>query len=126
MSEPSFLTLPVEPDEGFPQSFRLAMGSYTYVFGFAVDIAEEALPDPVDGLATTITLPRPGGYLVMTVVRDDGSGAGTTLLRRKVIPGLVYRAGELVLVVRSIRIALGNLHGAGSYRSELVAGVALR
>ncbi|UQU67642.1 hypothetical protein COUCH_15790 [Couchioplanes caeruleus] len=121
----TFLRLPVNPDEGFPQSFRLVFGNRSYVFGLAVHIAEEVLPDATtpEGLAAAVTLPAPGAYLVMTVIRDDVTG-GTVLLRRKVIPGLVYRAGELALVVRSARIAIGNLHGAGAYRSEVVAGVA--
>lgn len=127
MSTPTFLRLPVNPDEGFPQSFRLAFGNRSYVFGLAVDIAEEVLPETTtpDGLFAAITLPAPGAYLVLTVVRDDVTG-GTVLLRRKIIPYMVYSAGELALVVRSMRIAIGNLHGAGAYRSEMVAGVALR
>ena len=127
MSTPSFLRLPVDPDEGFPQSFRLAFGGLSYIFGLQVDIAEEMLPaaDSPDGLSTAITLPTGGAYLVMTVLGEDALG-GSTLLRRKIIPGLVYRAGELAIVVRTIRIALGNLHGVGPYGSELVAGVALR
>jgi hypothetical protein len=127
MSEPTFLRLPLDPDDGFPQSFRLAFGGRSYVFGFLVSIAEEVLPsaDTPEGLAAAVTLPGDGAYLVMTVVREDAAGA-TVLLRRKVIPGLVYRAGELALVVRTARIALGNLHGVGRHGSELVAGVALR
>jgi hypothetical protein len=127
MSAPQFLRLPVDPDEGFPQSFRLAFEGRSYVFGFLVNIAQEVLPaaDTAEGLSAAMTLPRDGAFLVMTVVRED-PGGGTALLRRKVIPGLVYRAGELALVVRTIRIALGNLHGFGRYGSELVAGVALR
>jgi hypothetical protein len=127
MSEPTFLRLPVDPDAGFPQSFRLAFGGRSYVFGLLVSIAEEVLPssDTPEGLAAAVTLPADGAYLVLTVVREDAAGA-TVLLRRKVIPGLVYRAGELALVVRTARIALGNLHGVGRHGSELVAGVALR
>ncbi|MFE5813189.1 hypothetical protein [Streptomyces sp. NPDC056479] len=127
MSAPPFLRLPVDPDEGFPQSFRLSFEGRNYVFGFQVSIAREALPaaDTQRDLTTALTLPADGAFLEMTVVRETPAG-GTTLLRRKVIPGLVYRAGELALVVRTIRIALGNLHGVGRYGSELVAGVALR
>jgi hypothetical protein len=127
MSTPSFRRLPVDPDEGFPQSFRLAFGGSSYIFGLQVDIAEEMLPaaGTPDGLGTAITLPTGGAYLVMTVLGEDSLG-GSTLLRRKIIPGVVYRAGELAIVVRTIRIALGNLHGVGPYGSELVAGVALR
>jgi hypothetical protein len=127
MSELQFLRLPVNPDEGFPQSFRLAFEGRSYVFGFQVNIAEEVLPDAntPEGLNAAVSLPNDGAFLVMTVVRDSLAGR-VTLLRRKVIPGMVYRAGELALVVRTIRIALGNLHGFGRYGSELVAGVALQ
>ena len=127
MSGPQFLRLPVNPDEGFPQSFRLAFAGRSYVFGFQVNIAEEVLPDAntPDGLNAAVSLPSDGAFLVMTVVRESLAG-GVTLLRRKVIPGMVYRAGELALVVRTIRIALGNLHGFGRYGSDLVAGVALQ
>jgi hypothetical protein len=126
MSEPPFLRLPVNPDEGFPQSFRLSFEGRSYVFGFQVTIAEEALPDvtAAAGLGTVVELPGDGAFLVVSVVRE-GTAEGVTLLRRKVIPGLVYRAGELALVLRTIRIALGNLNGVGRWGSEVVAGVAL-
>jgi hypothetical protein len=125
MSEPRFRRLPVDPDEGFPQSFRLTVDGRGYVFGFQVNLAEEAVPvvRPADRLGTVLNLPGDGAFLVMTVVREDTAG-GVTLLRRKVVPGIVYRAGELLLVVRTTRIALGNLHGVGRFGSELVAGVA--
>jgi hypothetical protein len=127
MSTPSFRRLPVDPDEGFPQSFRLAFGGARYIFGLQVDIAEGVLPaaDTPAGLSAAISLPTGGAFLVMTVLGEDTVDS-STLLRRKVIPGLVYRAGELAIVVRTIRIALGNLHGVGPYGSELLAGVALR
>ncbi|CCK24486.1 hypothetical protein BN159_0107 [Streptomyces davaonensis JCM 4913] len=126
MSEPSFLRLPVNPDEGFPQSFRLSFEGRSYVFGFQVTIAEEALPDvhAPAGLNSLVNLPGDGAFLVVTVVRE-GTAGGVTLLRRKVIPDMVYRAGELALVFRTIRIALGNLNGFGRWGSEVVAGVAL-
>ncbi|WP_326673418.1 hypothetical protein [Streptomyces canus] len=125
MSEPSFLRLPVNPDEGFPQSFRLSFEGRSYVFGLQVTIAEEVLPDAYAsaGLNAVVDLPDDGAFLVVTVVRE-GVAEGVTLLRRKVIPGLVYRAGELALVFRTVRIALGNLNGYGRWGSEVVAGVA--
>ncbi|WP_460809815.1 hypothetical protein [Microlunatus endophyticus] len=45
------------------------------------------------------------------------------MLRRRVIPGLSYAAGQLLLVVRTATIALGNLNGTGSYGSVLDVGV---
>ncbi|MFD7297824.1 hypothetical protein ACFV9W_31450 [Streptomyces sp. NPDC059897] len=127
MSEPRFLRLPIDPDEGFPQSFRLAWQGHTYVFGFQVNIAEEVLPaaDTPQGLRAAVTLPRDGAFLVLTVDRESAAG-GVTLLRRKVIPGMVHQAGELAVVVHTSRIALGNLQGFGQYGSEIVAGVAAR
>jgi hypothetical protein len=126
MSEPLFLRLPVDPDEGFPQSFRLTVEGRGYVLGFQVNVAEEALPvvSAAERLGTVLSLPGDGAFLVMTVVQENAAG-GITLLRRKVIPGMVYRAGEIALVFRTIRIALGNLHGIGRFGSEVVAGVAL-
>jgi hypothetical protein len=125
----TFLQLPVDADEGFPQSFRLALDGRAYVFGLLVSIAEEVLPTSGPGgpfdLDAVLPLPGPAAYLVLTVARED-SGGSVTLLRRKVVPGHVLRAGELDVVVRTVRIARGNLHGAGRHGSEVVAGVAVR
>ncbi|MDP9696699.1 UNVERIFIED_ORG: hypothetical protein J2X79_004282 [Arthrobacter globiformis] len=126
MTESRFLRLPVNPDEGFPQSFRLSFDGRNYIVGLQVTIAEEVLPDIAapDGLNALVSLPEDGAFLTVTVVQERSVG-DVTLLRRKVIPGMVYRAGELALVFRTIRIALGNLHGSGRWGSEVVAGVAL-
>lgn len=125
----TFLRLPVDADEGFPQSFRLALDGRSYVFGLLVSIAEEVLPADgpggPDDLDAVLPLPGPGAYLVLTVAREDSTGS-VTLLRRKVVPGLVLRAGELDVLVRTVRIARGNLHGVGRHGSEVVAGVAVR
>lgn len=125
----TFLQLPVDADEGFPQSFRLALGGRSYVFGLLVSIAEEVLPAAgprgPDDLDAVLLLPGPGAYLVLTVAREDSTGS-MTLLRRKVVPGLVLKAGELDVLVRTVRIARGNLHGVGRHGSEVVAGVAVR
>ncbi|GLY16387.1 hypothetical protein LWF15_29880 [Kineosporia rhizophila] len=127
MSVATFLRLPVDPDEGFPQSFRLVVGGRGYVFGLQVVVLEEVLPprDTELGLSAALDLPTDGAYLVMTVVRED-SERGTTLLRRKLVPGHVYRAGELAVTLRSARVAIGNLNGVGRHGSQIVAGVAVR
>ncbi|GAB3918273.1 hypothetical protein GCM10027613_20120 [Microlunatus endophyticus] len=72
--------------------------------------------------AVTAKNPAPQGILVLTVDRRDAD-AITPLLRRRVIPGLSYAAGQLLLVVRTATIALGNLNGTGSYGSVLDVGV---
>jgi hypothetical protein len=126
--------LPVDPDEGFPQSFLLAFGGQTYGVTWYVDIAESELPDPrtseptllidLTGASATGSDARaasdapPRGILVLSVDRHDPGGV-TTLLRRRVIPGLSYPAGQLLLVVRAAAVALGNLNGSGSFGSVL-------
>jgi hypothetical protein len=131
MTQPTFLQLPVNADEGFPQAFRIAMGSQTYTVTLQVDVAEELLPTPGapagndSRLEAVLQLPQPGAFVVATLARDDAAG-GTVLLRRKLVPGLIYRAGELLLTVQSMQVALRNLGGPGSFGSQIVAGVALR
>lgn len=127
--------LPVDPDEGFPQAFLFAFGGATYGITWYVDIAESQLPDPrVADPGTLIDLsgdvgggePRqdaPRGILLLGVDLRDPDGV-TPLLRRRVIPGLSYTAGQLLLVVRQAAIALGNLNGTGRYGSVLDVGVA--
>lgn len=131
MTQPTFLQLPVNADEGFPQAFRFAAGSNAYTVTLQVSVAEELLPVPGapagsdDRLNAVLDLPQPGAFMVATLTRDDASG-GTVLLRRKLVPDLVYRAGELLVTVQSMQVAMQNLGGPGSYGSQVVAGVALR
>ena len=125
-----FLRLPVNPDEGFPQAFRLSLGGRTYQFALHVNVAEEVLPEPGEVAGQILELGDPevdrsGAFLVVAVSREDAGGA-VPLLRRKVVPGLEYLTGDLVLTFRSLRVALKNLNGVGAFGSEIVAGVALR
>jgi len=131
MTQPAFLQLPVNADEGFPQAFRIVVDGGTYGVTLQVNVAEELLPTPGapagtdNRLDAILDLPQPGAFLVGTLTRDDVPN-GTVLLRRKLVPGLVYRAGELLLTVQSMQVAMRNLGGPGSYGSQIVAGVALR
>lgn len=124
------LGLPVDPDEGFPQSFLLALGGTTYRFELYVDVPEHVLsaePDPRDLLDLVGAADSPAqGMLVGTVARQNADGSVTTLLRRRLLPGLLYPAGELLLVLDELRIARGNLNGAGTWGSALSARVGLR
>jgi hypothetical protein len=123
------VALPVDPAEGFPQAFLLAFGSEVYGFTWYVNIAEAALPPlgqadptmPIDLLGETAggaadLVPR--GILVLVVDRRDPDGV-TPLLRRRIIPGQTYLAGQLRLAVNQAVVAVGNLNGVGSFGSVL-------
>ncbi|MFE5923672.1 hypothetical protein [Streptomyces sp. NPDC056468] len=116
-----YLQLPIDADEGFPQSFRLALGDRVYRIEAYVTVVDDALLDSPDPLE----LPQGGAFLVIGVQRD-GVGGAVPLLRRKVMPGLEYEAGELALVFTSVRVHPRNLNGAGAHGSRIVGGVAPR
>ncbi|RKT08176.1 hypothetical protein BX286_6260 [Streptomyces sp. 3211.6] len=123
MATPSYLRLPIEPTEGFPQAFRLQLGARIYQFHLYVNAAEDVLraapADPV------LDLPAAGAFLVLRVAREEPSGL-VALLRRKLVPGVEYRAGELSLTFPTMRVARQNLNGVGEFGSVVVGGVALR
>jgi hypothetical protein len=122
--------LPVDPDDGFPQSFLLGVGEHTYLVELYVDLPEHLLDrradprTPVD-LVGSATTPAQG-MLIGTLARQSPDGVPVELLRRRLLPGLLYTAGELRLVVDELRIAVGNLNGAGSFGSVLRARAGLR
>lgn len=113
-----FQRLPFDPDEGFPQSFRLALGQRTYLITAYVNITDDALLDAV----TPLSLPQRGAFLVADVSRED-SGGPVVLLHRKIVPDVVYRAGELALTFREMAVHPANLNGSGTFGSVLVGGV---
>jgi len=59
------------------------------------------------------------------VDREEPAGL-TTILRRKLVPGVEYHAAELALTFPTMRVDRRNLNGAGSFGSVVVGGVALR
>jgi hypothetical protein len=118
-----YLRLPIDPAEGFPQAFRLALSGRTYHFRLHANVAEEyAASAPAGGL---LDLPTAGAFLVLAVAREEPSGLAT-ILRRKLVPAVEYLAGELALTFRTMRVDLRNLNGIGSFGSEVVGGVAVR
>lgn len=130
------LRLPVNPDEGFPQSFLVGLGENTYGFELYVNVPEHQLPgrlgpretiDVVGGTAPAGGNRGPAqGLLVATVTRQQPDGSLVPLMRRRLVPGLLYTARELVLVVDELHIAAGNLNGAGQFGSVLLARVGVR
>jgi hypothetical protein len=117
-----FLRLPIDPDEGFPQAFRLAVSGREYRFQLYANVAEEIVDA---GPAGPLELPSEGAFLVLSVHREEPGGP-VAILRRKLVPGVEYLAAELALTFRAMRLDLRNLNGVGSFGSEVVGGVALR
>lgn len=123
-------TLPVDPDDGFPQSFLLGVGERTFLVELYVDVPEHLLDrrsdprTPID-LVGSATTPA-HGMLVGIMARQSADGTPVELLRRRLLPGLLYTAGELELTLDEVRIAVGNLNGAGSFGSVLRARAGIR
>jgi hypothetical protein len=118
----TFLALPIDPAEGFPQAFRLALGGQSYLFRLYANVVEEAL---AAAAGRPLDLPARGAFLVLSVDREEPAGP-TTILRRKLVPGVEYHAAELALTFPRMRLDPRNLNGAGAFGSEVVGGVALR
>lgn len=122
MAALTFRALPIVEDEGFPQAFRLSLAGRTYQFRLYADVAEELL-DAAPG--ALLDLPTAGAFLVLSVDREEAAGV-TTILRRKLVPGLEYHAAELALTFPTMRVDPRNLNGVGSFGSQVVGGVAVR
>lgn len=145
MPDLNYLALPINADEGFPQSFRLAIGDSLYTFLLYVNIAEEEmLASPDDAI---FDLPTPGqrAFMVMRVARETPTGS-RAVFQRKLVPGLEYAgptqplgaspadqpapagavapasASELAFYFSRIRVARANINGVGAFGS-LVEGV---
>lgn len=131
----SLRRLPVDADEGFPQSFLLALAELTYRVELYVDVPEHLLPprpaprDVIDVVGAAPSAGQPhdaAALLVAAIARQQADGVVVPLLRRRLLPGLTHTAGELVLVVDDVRIAAGNLNGAGQFGSVVEARVGVR
>ncbi|WP_157357497.1 hypothetical protein [Amycolatopsis nigrescens] len=118
----TYLRLPINADEGFPQAFRLAMSGRNYLFRLHANVAEEMLEAAVDG---PLELPSAGAFLVLSVEREEPGGL-VGLFRRKLVPGVEYLAAELALTFAAMRLDPRNLNGAGSFGSVVRGGVAPR
>jgi len=117
----TFLRLPINPADGFPQAFRLTLSARTYRFQLYANVAEELL----DTATGPLDLPAKGAFLVLSVDREEPAGL-TTILRRKLVPGITYHAAELALTFPTMRLDPRNLNGVGEFGSQVVGGVAQR
>jgi hypothetical protein len=116
-----YLRLPVDPDEGFPQAFRLILGRGAYTIRLYPTITDDA----VLRAGKPLTLPCSEAFLVMTVTRE-GPGPARTILRRKLVPAHEYEADELAFVFRTMVLDPRNLNRAGAFGSQIEAGVTAR
>ncbi|MFF9909548.1 hypothetical protein [Streptomyces sp. NPDC013457] len=109
--------LPVDPDEGFPQSFRLRFGPHVYRIGLYVNADERTV-----AAKDVLDLLEDEAFLVVVVGREDPDGL-VPLVRRKAVRGLPCPAGPLRLDFREARVHVQNLNGAGSHGSKVVVEV---
>ena len=117
----SYLQLPVNADEGFPQAFRMTLGRGSYVITLRVNVADEALA----GAGQVLQLPQPGAFMVMVATRE-GPGQAQVIFQRKLVLGHEYGAAELALVFQELTVDQRNLNAAGTFGSRVTAGVATR
>jgi hypothetical protein len=134
MDPPTYLPLPINADEGFPQSFRLNFLNNTYQILLYVNVPEPLLagPDdaffdlPVPGNAPAAGIPpAPGIFMVMRVAREQ-AGSAVIIVQSKLVPNLEYQAAELALRFTTMRVAKRNLNGAGSFGSVVSGGIRAR
>lgn len=116
----SFLALPINADDGFPQAFRLAFNSQVYQLLFYVNIQEEIVAAAPDSFV--FDLPAPGAFMVLRLSRESAT-APLVIFQRKLVANLTYTTPELALRFSALRVAKQNLNGAGSFGSQVMGGI---
>ena len=111
--------LPIDNSAGFPQRFPFLLNGVSYQFLLYVDVPESALGS-IDEL---MVLPDAQRFLVVRVDVFGADGTAQTVLLRKVVPSLEYRAGGLGLVFPTQLVARRNLNGVGNFGSNVIGGV---
>jgi hypothetical protein len=116
-----YLQLPVNADEGFPQTFRLTVGRGSYAVALALNVVDDALL----AAGEPLRLPLPSAFMVMIVTRE-GPGPAQVVFRRKLVLEHEYGAAELAFVFKEITVHPRNLNATGAFGSRVTAGVAAR
>jgi hypothetical protein len=122
MSQYTYLSLPIDGDEGFPQAFRLTFNGRTYQILLYANLPEELVEAAEDQV---FDLPAPHAFMVMRVARET-TGQPEVIFHRKLVPNIDYEAQELAFRFDTMRVARRNLNGAGSFGSQVTGGVAAR
>jgi hypothetical protein len=117
----AYLQLPVNPDDGFPQAFRMTLGRGSYTVALYVTVADEALARA----GVPLRLPMPGAFMVMVVTRE-GPGQAQVVFQRKLVLEHEYEAAELAFVFKELIVDPRNLNAAGAFGSRVTSGVAAR
>jgi len=119
----SYIALPIDATQGFPQSFSFAFNTVTYLFSLYVNVQADQL-SAEDG--DLFDLPTDIAFLVLRVDVENAEGARSTLFLRKVVPELEYTAGPIALYFPEQVIARQNLNGMGDFGSRMTGGIAQR
>jgi hypothetical protein len=118
----TFLPLPINAEQGFPQSFPLLFDGRTYHFNFYVNAAAHILAKRPE----FIEVPTEEAFLVLRLEREVGDAAREVIFLRKIVPDLQYEAEELALFFTEQKIARDNLNGSGAHGTQVVGGIARR
>jgi hypothetical protein len=118
----SYTPLPIDPAKGFPQTFSMLFGGRTYHFTLYANIAAARL----NPRAVHLELPADSAFLVVRVEREERGGVRETIFLRKVVPGMEYETGDIVLTFPQQRVAVANLNGKGEFGSQVSGGIASR
>lgn len=123
VSELTYLTLPINPDEGFPQAFRLALGARAYTITLYVNLLDEdSRPDD----QIVYDLARDQRAFMVMAVRRESPSPGEEIFRRRLVVEHEYEAAELGFLFKKIHVDRRSLGGVGSFGSSVVGGIATR
>lgn len=117
-----FEELAIDNERGFPQELTHSLAGTTYHVRLYVNVPAERLPDNVEFL----DLPTPEAHLVARIEKQGPGGGREVLFLRKVVPGLVYEAGDVAFELPGQRVARANLNGRGNAGSQVTGRIAAR
>jgi hypothetical protein len=122
-----YAALPASGDDGFPQVFRVELGSIVYRLSFGVSFTDPALVlgSQYAGMFFDLPDPEHGLFLTLRVDRDDLPPGSGFVGARRVVLAIPIALGPLRFRFSRIKIAQANLAGPGQFGSELTGEVAV-
>jgi len=118
----TFTRLPINGEQGFPQSFPLSFNGASYRFKLYINVAAHLL----EHRPPFIKVPREESFLVVTVERELADSTREVVFVRKIVPDLEYEAENIALVFSTQQIARENLNGQGDHGTQIVGGITQR